>query len=83
MHRVTVKVERFVSTGRIAPRAAPEDRYSAELMVVATGTDQMAALEKAIRILTGELDILKEELPTIKKFGQIGNPDDEEEEPED
>ena len=60
MHRVSVKIERLLP-GRMPVRGpSTEDKLTPELTVISTGDTSLAAMDKAIRILTGERNALIE-----------------------
>lgn len=67
MHRVSVKIERILP-GRIPVRGpSTEDKLTPELTVISTGDTALAAMDKAIRILTGERNALIELEESSKK----------------
>lgn len=78
MHRVTVKIDRVVPGGTVARGVTPEDKFSSELIVQATGRDAGSAMDKAIRILLGERDAYRE-AEEVKKTNPAFEDDDDEE----
>lgn len=89
MHRVSIKIERLLP-GRIPVRGpSTEDKLTPELTVISTGDTALAAMDKAIRILTGERNALieleesRKNNPAPKTGRQLLEEEDDEEEDED
>ncbi|MET0416589.1 MAG: hypothetical protein ABW022_11280, partial [Actinoplanes sp.] len=62
------------------PANPDPDRVTPEIGVIVHGDTTIAALDKAIRILTGERDALMEAMPVTSGSFPIGGEDEDEEE---